>query len=172
MKIGENFGLDFSLLREVEKINQKRIERFFNHIQEALWTVKGKSLGVLGLSFKPGTDDLRESPALKIVPRLLKEGAVLKLYDPVAMDAFKEHFPESNNLSYSDSPYSAAQGAHALLIITDWQEFKDLDFGQIKDLMVTPIIIDGRNHLDPKKLYELGFEYYPMGRRPWKRTEF
>jgi len=171
--IGESFGINFNFLREVDRINDSRITRFLEHIHEALWTAKNKVLGILGLSFKPETDDIRETPALKIVPNLLSEGAYLKLYDPVAIEPFREHFDENPpSIVYADSPYECAKDAHALLVLTDWREFKELDFEKIRKLMVTPIIIDGRNIIEPEKVVSRGFEYYPMGRKPWRPGKF
>lgn len=171
--IGENFGINFNLLKEVDRINDSRIDRFLEHIHQALWTAKSKVLGILGLSFKPETDDIRETAALRIIPKLLEEGAYLKLYDPVASKAFMEQFPEDpSSFTYVKSPYESARDAHALLILTDWKDFRELDFKKIKKLMITPIIIDGRNIVDPEEVISVGFEYYPMGRRPWHPGRF
>jgi UDPglucose 6-dehydrogenase len=116
------------------------------------------------LSFKPNTDDIREAPALKIIPRLLNEGALLQIYDPKAMENAKEVIPPSDQVFYASSAHEAAKGTHAIAIITEWDEFKNVNLQEIKKLMITPIIVDGRNIFEPKKVRELGFLYFSMGR--------
>lgn len=163
--VAREHGVDFSLLEEVERINLRCIERFIRKIREALWVLKGKTLAVWGLSFKPGTDDIREAPSLKIVSRLLKEGARLRLYDPQAMEAFKACVPPGEGVYYARDPYDAAYGACALLLLTEWGEFLRADFSRVQERMELPIIVDGRNALDREALRALGFEYYGIGRR-------
>lgn len=153
--------VDFSILEAAYKVNEDRIQVFLGKVKDALWVIKGKTIAILGLSFKPNTDDIRESPALKVIPALAEEGATLKLYDPVAMNNIKQLF---HNFYYASDPYDACKGSHALLIITDWDEFKNLDLKRVKELMLTPIIIDGRNIYDPQEVRKLGFEYRCMGR--------
>ena len=122
-------------------------------------------MGVLGLAFKGGTDDIRESPALRIVKALLEEGARLRVHDPQAMEATRQEIPpQAGRLEYCSSPYEAAREAHALLILTDWEEYRELDFARLHELMEVPVIVDGRNLLDPEEARSAGFEYVDMGR--------
>jgi UDPglucose 6-dehydrogenase len=159
--LAERSGVDFSLLREVEKINKHRIDSFYQKLRGALWVVRGKKLGVLGLAFKPNTDDVRFAPAIDLVNRLLQEGAVIKAYDPEAMERAKTILPE---IDYAESAYDAAAGAEALLIATEWDQFKKLDWNRIRDSMTRPLIVDGRNLLSPREMTKLGFEYRSFGR--------
>ena len=163
--IAEEHNVDFSLLKEVERINEARVDRFVRKVQKALWVLKDKTLAVWGLAFKPNTDDIREAPSLKIIRRLLDEGANLRLYDPAAMGNVRQVFPEEHpRLVYCQSALEAATGAHAILLVTEWDEFKQVDWHQVKQVVALPIVVDGRNCLDPTKLQEVGFEYYGMGR--------
>lgn len=164
IKMAEDNGVDFGLLREVEKINRRRIERFMEKVRSSLWSLKGKKLAVWGLSFKPNTDDIREAVSTKLVPLLLKEGARLVLYDPKAMENFKRVFPEGDDLKYAPDPYTAVEGASALLILTEWEEFQHVDLLRVKELMELPIVVDGRNIYEPSVMKQLGFEYHCMGR--------
>lgn len=163
--IAEEHKVDFSLLKEVEKINEARVDKFVKKVQQALWVIKGKTLAVWGLAFKPNTDDIREAPSLKLISRLLEEGANLRLYDPAAMDNTRQIFPENPpHLQYCPSALEAARGAHAILLVTEWDEFKNADWSQIKKVVALPIVVDGRNCLNPEALKAAGFEYYGMGR--------
>ncbi len=164
IRIAQDYGLDFGLLREVDRINQERPIRFVEKVKRVLWSVKDKKLAVWGLAFKPNTDDIREAPSIKIVDMLLREGAKLSLYDPKAMENFKLLFPEGKDISYAKDPYSAVENAEALLILTEWEEFKKADLERVKSLMALPIIVDGRNVYEPSEVRALGFEYYPVGR--------
>ncbi len=164
IKMAKDNQVSFSILEEAYKVNEARIDVFINKIKDALWVIKGKKIAVWGLSFKPNTDDIREAPALKIIPRLLNEGALLQIYDPKAMENTKKVIPPSDRVFYTSSAYEAAKGAHAIAIITEWDEFKNANLQEIKKLMITPIIVDGRNIFDPKKVRELGFLYFSMGR--------
>ncbi len=164
VKMAEDLQVDFSILKEAYRVNERRIEVFIKKVKDALWVIKGKKIAVWGLSFKPNTDDIRESPALKIIPILLNEGAFLSLYDPKAMENTKKIFPPSDRVHYANSLEESVIGAHAIAIITDWDEFKNANLNKIKELMLTRIIIDGRNIFDPKKVREMGFLYYPMGK--------
>jgi len=164
IRIAQDYGLDFGLLREVDRINQERPIRFVEKVKRVLWSVKDKKLAVWGLAFKPNTDDIREAPSIKIVDMLLREGAKLSLYDPKAMENFKLLFPEGKGISYAKDPYSAVESAEGLLILTEWQEFKRADLGRVKGLMALPLIVDGRNVYEPEEVRALGFEYYPVGR--------
>ncbi|MCX7642676.1 MAG: UDP-glucose/GDP-mannose dehydrogenase family protein [Armatimonadetes bacterium] len=164
--IAEEHRVDFSLLREVERINEARIDKFVRKVQQALWVLKDKALAIWGLSFKPNTDDIREAPSLKVIRRLLNEGAKLRLYDPAAMENFKVVFPEDPpNLVYCPNALEAAKGTHAILLLTEWDEFRRVNWAKVKEVVALPIVVDGRNCLDPKVLREKGFEYYGMGRK-------
>lgn len=163
--LAQEYGVDFSLLKQVEAINERRVEAFIKKVRNALWVLHDKTIAVLGLAFKAGTDDTRESPSLRIVNALLEEGAALRLHDPKAMPLLKKVLPEhENRLSYSESPYFAVAGAEAVLILTDWKEYKDLDWSKIRSLMDLPLIVDGRNLLDPDEMLKAGFEYISIGR--------
>lgn len=163
--LAEEYGVDFSLLKEVEAINQRRVELFVKKVRSALWVLRDKTIAALGLAFKPGTDDTRESPSLRVVNALLKEGATLRVHDPKAMPLLpKAPPPGAGHLTYCDSPYAAAAGAQALLILTDWPDYRDLDWQRIHREMDLPLLIDGRNLLDPETMSRLGFEYISIGR--------
>ncbi|MBI3952216.1 MAG: nucleotide sugar dehydrogenase [Acidobacteria bacterium] len=165
-KIAEDLGLELDLLREVDRINESRADRLMEKVKEALWVCQNKTIGILGLAFKPDTDDIREAVSLKMVERLVEQGARLRLYDAKAAENMKAVFPpQDGKIEYVASPCEAAREAEALLILTEWEEFKELDLPQIKRLMRTPIIVDGRNIFDPDRVREVGFEYYCMGRR-------
>ena len=164
--IGEELGVNFDLLREVDRININRIRMFIDKIRKALWILKDKKIALLGLAFKPETDDIRNAPSIRIIEELRKEGALLKLYDPKAAENMKSVFPEeSPEVQYTESVYKAIEGANALLLITEWAEFLKLDFEKVKSLMDNPIIVDGRNALNPEEIRKLGFEYYSVGRK-------
>jgi UDPglucose 6-dehydrogenase len=163
IKMAKDHGVDFSLLEEVDKINQRRAVQFVEKVKSVLWSLKDKTLAVWGLSFKPNTDDIREAPSLRLVSMLLREGARLKLYDPKAMENFKKLYPPGKDLDYSPDMYSAVEGASALLIFTEWEEFQRADLNRVKELMELPIIIDGRNIYEPEVVRGLGFEYYGVG---------
>ncbi|NPA41355.1 MAG: UDP-glucose/GDP-mannose dehydrogenase family protein [Aquificae bacterium] len=164
IKIGRDYGLDFSLLEAVERINSQRIERFIDKVLSALWTVKGKNIAVWGLAFKPNTDDIREAPSLKIIPKLINLGAKVRAYDPKATENFNRVFVPGEDLVYVEDKYEAVKGAEALLILTEWEEFEKADMDKVKELMELPIVIDGRNVFDPKDMRDKGFEYYSIGR--------
>jgi UDPglucose 6-dehydrogenase len=166
IKIGEDLGVNMNLLKETDRVNADRVKVFLEKIKKALWILKDKKIAVLGLAFKPETDDIREAPSITVIRELLNEGASLRLYDPQARGNMKELFPEySARILYCDSPYQAAAGVNALLIITEWKEFLDLDLKKIKEVMANPIIIDGRNIYDAELVKKLGFEYYSVGRK-------
>jgi UDPglucose 6-dehydrogenase len=162
--VAENMGVNFELLHEVERINQQQKTRFLSKVRSALWNLRSKKLGVLGLAFKGETDDIRESPALDIVEMLLAEGCTIAAYDPAASERAAAEMPASNKLSYVDSAYDAADGADALLILTDWDEFRNLDMVKMRSAMHHPIVVDGRNLFEPKKMQQLGFTYLSVGR--------
>jgi UDPglucose 6-dehydrogenase len=166
IKIGEDLGADLSLLKEVDRINTERIQSFLSKIKKALWIVKDKKIAVLGLAFKPETDDTRNAPSISLINELQSQEALLRLYDPKAMDNMKSIFPEDPpKIVYVDNPYDAVKEANALLLVTEWDEFKSLDLNKIKNLMANPILIDGRNVFDPDEVRGLGFEYSSVGRK-------
>lgn len=159
--IAEELGYDFRLLKEVQKINADQIQRFLKKVRDALWTVKDKTIAVLGLAFKPDTDDMRLAPSLEIIRPLQQEGARIKAYDPKAMDKAREVLQD---VEFCHSAYSAAAGADALILCTEWEEFRSLDLEKLRSVMAQPIVLDGRNVFDPKKMAELGFIYKSVGR--------
>jgi len=160
--IAKKSGYDFELLRVVQKINKQQRDMFISRIKEVLWNLRGKQIGVLGLSFKPNTDDMRNAPSVEIINRLLEEGAVIKVYDPVAISRAKDIFKDS--VRYCRSAYEVAQDSESLLILTEWEEFRKLDLGRIRNLLKVKIIIDGRNLFDPQKMRKKGFRYICIGR--------
>jgi UDPglucose 6-dehydrogenase len=164
--IAEEHGLDFRLLRAVDEINRQRRDLFLAKVRQALWHVRGKTLALLGLSFKPHTDDIRGSPGVEIAQRLQAEGAQLRLYDPRAMEKAQLLLPPGPQVIYTASALEAAEGAHALLIATDWPQFQALSLAELKERLATPVIVDGRNLFDPEQVRAAGFEYHPVGRPP------
>ena len=162
--VADQMGVDFSLLSEVEKINVLQKKRFVSKVRSALWNLRGKRLGVLGLAFKGETDDIRESPAIEIVKILLAEGCTIAAFDPAAMQRTEQILPAGQALRYAENAYDAASDADALLILTDWPEFADLDLKQLNHSLRYPIVIDGRNLYDPHVLTEHGFTYLSVGR--------
>jgi UDPglucose 6-dehydrogenase len=160
--VARESGYDFRLLDEVMRINEDQRDRFLRKVRSALWTLRGKHLGVLGLAFKGGTDDIRESPALFLVQALLQEGCRITAYDPAAMERTQEVM--NSNLKYANSAYEAASGADGLLILTEWEEFANLDLDRLNRELKYPIVIDGRNLYDPEVMAAHGFTYYSVGR--------
>ena len=162
--VARECGYDFRLLDEVIRINEEQRQRFLKKVRGALWTLRAKRLGVLGLAFKGGTDDIRESPAILLVQTLLKEGCQIAAYDPAAKERAREVLDASVELV--DGPYEAAHEADALLVLTDWEEFAGLDLARLQRELKYPIIIDGRNLYDPQIMAAHGFTYYSVGRAP------
>lgn len=161
IRIAEKSGCDFSLLKEVEKINQSRIEYFVEKIRKELWVLRGKKLAVWGLAFKPNTDDMRYAPSIAIVESLLKEGANISVYDPQATEKAKEVLFD---VTYCSDPYEAARGAHAILIVTEWSAFRDLDWERLSSVVEQPLVVDGRNMFRPEEFSSRGFRYLSIGR--------
>ena len=157
----ERFSYDFKLLKDVLDINKERVPHFIKLIKVKTGGLKEKVIGVLGLSFKPDTDDMRDAKSVEIINMLLNEGAVIKAYDPVAMENAKKILP---NIQYCQNAYEVAEGADALVVITEWREFKLLNMERIKNLMRKPAIFDGRNIYDAERTRKMGFEYYSIGR--------
>ena len=162
--VAEQMGVDFSLLDEVERINSRQKSRFLSKVRSALWTLRGKRIGVLGLAFKGETDDIRESPAVQLVEMLLAEGCTVAAFDPAAMKRTQDILPPAPNLSYVPDAYAAAAEADALVILTDWSEFAELDLDRLNKNLRYPIVIDGRNLYDPHVMTEHGFTYLSIGR--------
>jgi UDPglucose 6-dehydrogenase len=163
--LAEEHGVNFRLMKEVEEINRQRVEVFLRKLRQVLWVLNRKTVAVLGLAFKPGTDDTRESPSLRIVQALEAEGVHLRLHDPQAMQLLQKTLrPREGNLAYCATPYEAAVGAHAVLILTEWPEYRELDWKQMRSAMALPLIVDGRNLLDPAAMQVEGFEYVGIGR--------
>lgn len=156
-------GYEFRLLEEVRQINQNQRKAFLRKVRKALWNVKGKNLAVLGLSFKGGTDDIRESPAISIVEALLRDGCQIAAYDPAAMERAKEVL-NGRAVRFAEDAYDAAHQANALLILTDWEEFANLDLARLRKELRYPVIIDGRNLYRPKDMLAAGFIYFSIGR--------
>jgi len=160
--VARECGYDFRLLEEVIRINEEQRQRFIRKVRSALWTLRGKKLGVLGLAFKGGTDDIRESPAILMIKSLLSEGCEICAYDPAAQERAKEEL--NSSIKLAESAYAAAEGADALLILTEWEEFAALDLERLRCTMKYPIVIDGRNLYDPQVMALNGFTYYSVGR--------
>ena len=166
IKIGEDLGVNLDLLKEVDRVNMDRVRTFVDKIKKALWILKDKKIAILGLAFKPETDDLRNAPSIALIRSLIDQEAQLSLYDPKASGNMKAIFPDSDpRIQYASSPYEAAKEANALLIVTEWDEFRTLDLKRIKESMDNPIIVDGRNIYEPQQVRDLGFEYYSVGRK-------
>ena len=161
-EVARESGYEFRLLDEVMHINEEQRNRFLRKVRSALWTLRGKRLAVLGLAFKGGTDDIRESPAIMLVQTLLQEGCRVSAYDPAAQERAREVL--NSRVEYAENPYDAAQGADALLILTEWDEFAALDLQRLHSLLKYPIVIDGRNLYDPESMAALGFTYHSIGR--------
>jgi UDPglucose 6-dehydrogenase len=169
IKIAEDHGLDFGLLKETEKINTEMRKKFLEKVENVLWINKDKNITIWGLAFKPDTDDIREAPSIDIVGDLYETGANLRLYDPQASENFQRLFPANKNIKYFSDKYEALKDSDALLIITEWEEFKEIELNKVKSLMRLPIIIDGRNMFESKEMD--GFEYYSIGREKFERSE-
>jgi len=162
--VARECGYEFRLLDEVMRINEEQRHRFLRKVRNALWTLRGKRLGVLGLAFKGGTDDIRESPAILLIQSLVQEGCTVAAYDPAAMGRAREVL--TSNVEFAGSAYEAATGADALIILTEWEEFSALDLRQLNSKLRYPIVIDGRNLYNPEVMAAHGFSYYSVGRAP------
>lgn len=161
--VADENGYDFRLLEEVRAINNSQRKRFLRKVRRALWNLKGKNLAVLGLAFKGGTDDIRESPAISVIESLLRDGCRISAYDPAGMERAREVFTDST-VRFADDAYDAAHRADALLILTDWEEFANLDLKRLREELRYPVIIDGRNLYSPDKMVKAGFIYSSVGR--------
>jgi UDPglucose 6-dehydrogenase len=163
VRIAEKAGCDFSLLKEVEKINHRRIEHFVETIRKELWVLRGKRIAIWGLAFKPNTDDVRFAPSIALIQSLLEEGALVSAYDPEAIEKAKGILP---NIDYCANPYEAAQGADAVLLVTEWQEFREIDWNRLRSVVEHPLIVDGRNMFDARDVRNHGFHYIGIGQPP------
>ena len=161
VRIGEKHGCDLSLLREVERINAERIDMVLKKLENHLGSLRGRMIAVLGLAFKPNTDDIRFAPALELIQKLLKEGSHVKTYDPRAMPKAQRIL---TTVEFCKDPYETVGGADAAVIVTEWDEFRRLDLLRVKERMRRPLIIDGRNMFDRRVLESMGIEYSGMGR--------
>jgi UDPglucose 6-dehydrogenase len=163
IRIAQELGYNFELLKEVENINADQLERFLKKIREVLWMLKDKQIGQLGLAFKGNTDDIRSSVGINLALRMIEEGAQVITYDPKGMEKCAQEHP---TIPLTDDPYKVAEGAEALIIATEWTDFKVLDWVKIRESMKTPVVFDGRNLLNPDEMAALGFEYHSIGRKP------
>lgn len=159
--LAERVGVDFGMLKEAERVNKQRIEILLEKVKKALWVVKDKQIGVLGLAFKANTDDIRFAPAIEVVRRLLAEGATVRAYDPEAMERTRALLP---NVQYGQDAYDVARGADALLLLTEWEQFRQLDWKRLHSEMARPLILDARNMLRPAEMEAMGFQYVSFGR--------
>ncbi|MDD5108674.1 MAG: UDP-glucose/GDP-mannose dehydrogenase family protein [Candidatus Omnitrophica bacterium] len=159
--IAQKLGYDFSILKAVRDTNEEQKKFVFQKIKEALWIIKDKTVAVLGLAFKPNTDDLRNSPSIDLINTLIEEGAKVKVYDPKAMDRASIFL---KSVVFCNDPYQAARNADCLIVATEWNEFKELDFIKLKKTLKRAFVVDGRNIYDPKMLIKLGFTYIGVGR--------
>ncbi len=163
IKISEQLGVPFNLLKEVQRINASQKDRFLTGVRDALWVLREKKIAVWGLTFKPDTDDIRSSVAIDLVAEMLREGAQVSVYDPKGMEKARE-VKEIAGAHFADSAFAAVENAEALIIATEWAEFGNVDLAAVKEKMSTPIIFDGRNLFDPQTMATLGFQYHSIGR--------
>ncbi len=163
IRISEQLGVPFNLLKEVQRINGSQKDRFLSSIREALWVLREKKIAVWGLTFKPDTDDIRSSVAIDLVADMLREGAQVSVYDPKGMEKARE-VKEITAATFAASPLETVEGAEALVVATEWDEFANVDLAAVKEKMATPIVFDGRNLFDPQTMATLGFHYHSIGR--------
>ena len=157
-------GYDFALLRAVIDINRARARHLVGIMRRALGALENRVIAVLGLAFKPNTDDMREAKSVEVITELLESGATVRVYDPVATDNARKMLPTV--VEFTDSPYAAAARADAVVLVTEWNEFKFLDLDRLRSAMRRPLVFDGRNLWEPERMRRLGFEYHSIGRRP------
>ncbi len=163
IRIAEKIGYDFGMLKEVQRVNEYQKALLVKKIESLLWNLPKKTIGVLGLSFKPDTDDIRQAPVLDIIEQLHREGAHIKTYDPQAMEKARMVLPKE--VKFCKDAYEVAKNSDCLLLATEWNEFKELDFKRVKSLMKQPILVDGRNIYDPAEMKRIGFTYVGIGRK-------
>jgi UDPglucose 6-dehydrogenase len=161
IQLSGSVGVDFEILKAAERVNKARIDSFLQKVKKGLWVVRGKRIAVLGLAFKANTDDIRFSPAIEVIRRLIEEGAQIHTSDPEAMEKAKSVLP---GVTFHADPYEAVRDAHAALVCTEWSSFKNLDWDRAGKLMARKLVVDGRNLYSPKEMMDLGFEYYSFGR--------
>ena len=161
VRIAESFGCDFSLLKEVEKINVCRADRLISRLKKELWVLSGKTIAVWGVAFKPDTDDVRFAPSIAIMRRLLNERVTIRAYDPRAMEKAKVELPE---VTYCTDLYDAAKGADAVLLLTEWGEFREVDWHRVRDSVRRPLVVDGRNMFSAEEMASLGFTHIGIGK--------
>jgi UDPglucose 6-dehydrogenase len=161
IRLSERSGYEFGLLKEVRKVNDSQRRGFIKLIEEKLWNIKDKTIGVWGIAFKPNTDDIRNAAAIEIIQTLQEEGATIKAYDPKAMENARR---ELKGVKFCVDAYEAAEDCDCLLLLTEWPEFRDINFIQVRDSMRQPIIFDGRNFISSEALTEQGFDYHGIGR--------
>jgi UDPglucose 6-dehydrogenase len=161
IRLSERSGYDFRLLKEVRAVNEEQKMSFVRLMEDKLWILKDKVIGVLGRAFKPDTDDMRNAPSLDIIAELQREGAKIRAYDPQAMENAKKLLKD---IVYCPDVLTAVKGCDCLVLLTEWEVFKKMDFKKIGRLMKQPLLFDGRNLYDPVKMKEQGFEYYGVGR--------
>lgn len=164
IQIAKQNGYDFELLEEVEEVNKEAMKGIVRKVEDMLSDVKGKTVGVLGLAFKPDTDDMREAPSLYIIKKLAEKGAMIKAYDPVSMENAKRLLKDVKDVEFVKDAYEAVEEADLAVVVTEWNEFKQLNTAKVKRLMKAPAIVDGRNIYDPEKMREQGFNYIGVGR--------
>jgi len=163
VRIAEKHGCDFSLLKEVEKINRYRIEQLVEKVRKELWTIRGKKIGVWGLAFKPNTDDVRFAPSISLIKSLLDEGAIVSAHDPQAAEKARRIMSSGR---YCADLYEAASDAEAIVIVTEWEQYRHVDWRRLRLLVGNPLIIDGRNMFKPEEVTSHGFRYLSVGRPP------
>ncbi len=163
LQLARDHGYDFKVMKAVVEVNEEQKLRAIEKISKSLGELSGKTIGILGLSFKPNTDDMRESPSIPIITHLLKEGARVKVYDPAAMEESKKYI-NGENVRYCKSVYEVAKGSDSLAFITEWNQFRKIDLEKIKRLLKRPVIVDLRNIYEPEAMREMGFEYTGVGR--------
>ncbi len=161
IRLGGEHGISMQLLQKVQEVNQTQVTWFMGKVKNRLHDLAGKRIAILGLTFKPNTDDIREAPALRVIPLLLERQALISAYDPKGTIHTKPIFPD---IDYADSPYEAVRGADAILLLTEWPEILEMDWRQAKQLASGPCLFDARNALDPQQMRALGFQYMGIGR--------
>jgi UDPglucose 6-dehydrogenase len=159
-----SLGCELRTLRAVVEVNRERTQRLMSVIRKILDPLDGRVIAVLGLAFKPQTDDMREARSVELIARLAEAGVRVRAYDPVAMDNARRTLPVK--VEYCQSSYEAAEGADAVVVVTEWNEFKLLNLERLRQVMRRPIVFDGRNVYEPERMRRLGFEYHSVGRKP------
>ena len=165
IKTGRDYQEEMDILDAVENVNQQQRENFFHKIKKSCGgSLKGQKIALWGVAFKPGTDDIREAPALYLIEKFLAEGATVSAYDPVASENAREHFKNDKSLDFKENQYDCLTAASVLVIATEWKSFREPDFARMKSLMKSPVLCDGRNIYNPKDMKDTGFRYHSVGR--------